>query len=76
MTTPEEVQNATAAQHWQDAANSMQQEIAGLRGRADESQAATRQTSQTSLIDTRVLGKVDSFDGGAAWKDWSNVFRS
>ena len=30
----------------------------------------------TGLVDTRLLGKPASFDGGAGWKDWSIVFRS
>ena len=29
-----------------------------------------------SLVDTRLLGNPESFDGGAGWKDWIIVFRS
>ena len=82
MATPGEVQQAihaavsAAAQHWQDAASGMQRKFDDLRGGLDASQAATRLTAHTSLTDTRLFEKPDSFDGGAGWKDWSIVFRS
>ena len=79
MATPGEVlQNAiqaalsTAAPHW-DAAAAMHQEVAGLRGRLDASQKATRPAAQTSLIVTSLVGKADSFDGGAGWKQCMNT---
>ena len=63
-------------QQWQERVNEMQQQTTILRGRVDVSQAAARQLTLTSVIDTRALGKPDCFDGGSRWKDWSIVFRS
>ena len=45
---------SAAAEHLQDAVNAMQQEIAGLRGRVEPCQTATRQTAQASLIYTHI----------------------
>ena len=28
------------------------------------------------MIDTRLIGRPDNFDGGNTWRDWSTVFRS
>ena len=75
--TPEQLQQAiqaavaAAAQQRQEAAAQMQQEIGTLRA-----QVQTPPTMSASLVDTRLLGKPESFDGGAGWKDWSIVFRS
>ena len=75
--TPEKLQQAiqaavaAAAHQWQEAAAQMQQEIGNLR-----TQVQATPTTNASLVDTRLLGKPESFDGGAGWKDWSVVFRS
>ena len=87
MATQEQVhqaiQNAVTAatQQWRNAATAMQQEILDLRNQVQTAQTAQTAQAQTSpthptLVDTRLLGKPDSFDGGAGWKDWSIVFRS
>ena len=74
--TERETALSTAAQHWQDAATAMQQEIAVLRGRVDASQATTRQTAEKSLMATRLFGKPGTFDGGVGCGDSNFVFGS
>ena len=82
-TSPEQLQQevqqavATAAQQWLEAAAQMHQEIGTLRTQVQDAQAVPLlQEAQTSLVDVRLLGKPESFDGGVGWKDWSVVFRS
>ena len=75
--TPEQLQQtireavAAAAQQWQEAAAQMRQVIGTLR-----TQVQSPPITSASLVDTRLLGKPFSFDGGAGWKDWSIVFQS
>ena len=68
---------ATATQQWQEAAAQMHQEIGTLRTQVQDAQAVPLpQEAPTSLVGARLLGKPESFDGGAGWKDWSVIFRS
>ena len=69
---------ATAAQQWQEAAALMHKEIGTLRTQVQDAAQPVPlpQEVPTSLVDTRLLGKPESFDGGTGWKDWSVVFRS
>ena len=75
--TPEQLQQtireavAAAAQQWQEAAAQMRQIIGTL-----PAQVQPPPITSASLVDTRLLGKPFSFDGGAGWKDWSIVFQS
>ena len=80
-TTPEQLQQAiqavlaAAAQKWQEAAAQMQQEIGTLSMQVQTTQAAPPPPDATaSLVDSRLLGKPESFDGGTGWKDRSIVF--
>ena len=56
----------------------VQQRQANVMLQASVSQAATPAPAQrASVIDTRGLGKPDSFDGsGAKWRDWKVVMTS
>ena len=69
---------AEAAQQWQEAAAQMHQEIETLRTQLQDAAQTVPQPQEmhTSLVDTRLLGKPESFDGGIGWKDWSVIFRS
>ena len=64
--TPEQIQQAiqaavaAAAHQWPEAAAQMQQEIGTLR-----TQVQAPPTTSASLVDTRLLGKPESFDGSA-----------
>ena len=60
-----------------------QQVITDLQQRLEEAQAAAQTarvgagTATSSFIDTRVLGKPESFEGNEAkWPDWSVVVRA
>ena len=66
-----------AVRSGKEAAAQMHLEIGTLRTQIQDAQAVppTREVT-TSLVDTRLLGKPESFDGGGGWKDWSVVFRS
>ena len=81
--SPEQLQQAvqqavlTAAQQWQEAAAQMHQEIGTLRTQVQGAQAVPLPRDEsTNLVDTRLLGKPEFFDGSTGWKDWSFVFRS
>ena len=81
--SPEQLQQAvqqavaTAAQQWQEAGAQMHLGIGTLRTRVQDAQAAALpRDATTGLVDTRLRGKQESFDGGPGWKDWSVVFRS
>ena len=40
---------------------------------ASASAASSAATPQQGMIDTRLIGRPDSFDGGNTWRDWSTV---
>ena len=48
--------------------------IRDLQARLDAQAAASQ--SAAPVVDTRLIGKPDSYDGGPNWRDWSTVFRS
>ena len=56
----------------------MHQEIGTLRTQLQDAAQAVPlpQEMHTSLVDTRLLGKPESFDRGIGCKNWSVVFRS
>ena len=83
--SPEQLQQAiqqavaTAAQLWhEERRHRCNKRFGTLRAQVqDAAQAAPLPREMTtSLVDTRLLGKPESFDGGTGWKDWSVVFRS
>eukprot|EP00974_Lingulodinium_polyedra_P114612 11096729-Lingulodinium_polyedra.AAC.1 len=61
----------TAQRAAQEAANAQAAAAAVPNGAGPPVAAPEVQT-----IDTRLLGKPDSFDGATGWRDWSVVFRS
>ena len=59
--------------------------VQALQQRADSAEAALAQARSStpsathhpvSAIDTRIIGKPDTFDGQKGWKDWSIVLKS
>ena len=65
-------------QNWYDqqlaAAIQAAQQASQQASASAASAAATPQ--QQGMIDTRLIGRPDSFDGGNTWRDWSTAFRS
>jgi hypothetical protein len=82
-------QRAGGAQTQQQTEQALQQRLQAMEGellaqraanaqlQAQVSRAAASTPAQRSVVDTRGLGKPDSFDGAAAkWRDWKVVMTS
>ena len=50
--------------------------IQDLQNRLDAQPPPTAPMGSQGLVDTRLIGKPDHFDGGNSWRDWSTIFRS
>ena len=77
MATAQEVADAIA-----NAVGVLRQELGqrdaqlqDLQNRLD-AQPPTPTMRYQNLVDTRLIGKPDHFDGGNSWRDWSTIFRS